>query len=332
MKLISYAAPTDASETRIASLLDGGRAIDLAAAYRTLLLRRGVDPKAARRIAGVLLSGDMVEFIEGGSASMQAAQEAQKWVEDQLRGDPSATVEGLLTTANLQVLSPVPHPPFLRDFLAFETHLTNLFPRLGREIPPFWYEMPVYYKGNTASIAGPDDNVPLPPYEDEVDMEFEIGIVIGRGGRNISKEQAFDHIFGFTIYNDFSARIIQGKEMSVGLGPAKSKDFAKAHVFGPCLVTKDEIPDFYNLRMVSRVNGEVWCDSNTSTMHWKVEDLIAQASLGEDLRPGELIGSGTVGWGSGMERDRALKPGDVVELEVQGLGLLRNTVVANQDA
>ncbi len=328
MKLISYAAGADASDTRIASLLDTGRAIDLATVYRALLESRGVDAKAARRIANVLLPGDMVEFIEGGSASMAAAKEAEAFV----RANPSATVPGLLEVGQLQVLAPVPHPPFLRDFLAFETHLTNLFPRLGREIPPFWYEMPVYYKGNTASIGGPDDNVPLPPYEDEVDMEFEIGIVIGRGGRNIPKEAAFDHIFGFTIYNDFSARIIQGKEMTVGLGPAKSKDFAKGHVFGPHLVTRDEIPDFYNLRMVSRVNGEVWCDSNTSTMHWKVEDLVAQASLGEDLRPGELIGSGTVGWGSGMERDRALHPGDVVELEVEGLGVLRNTVVANGDA
>lgn len=329
MKLISYQTPTSEANVRIGSLLDAGHAVDLTTAYAALLRSRGVDPKAARRIAMAVIPSDMVQFIEGGAVSRAAAEEAHAWMAERWQRDPSEHLEGLVSLADVKLLPPVPNPPLIRDFMAFETHLTNLFPKLGREIPPVWYEMPVYYKGNPASIGGPGDQIPLPPYEDELDLEFEIGIVIGPGGRNIPRERAFEHIYGFTIYNDFSARKIQSREMTVGLGPAKGKDFAKGHVFGPYLVTKDEIRDFYNLRMIAKVNGEVWCDSNSGTMYWKVEDLIAQASLGEELRTGEILGSGTVGWGSGMERGRSLKPGDVVELEIEGMGTLRNTVVAN---
>jgi 2-keto-4-pentenoate hydratase/2-oxohepta-3-ene-1,7-dioic acid hydratase in catechol pathway len=129
------------------------------------------------------------------------------------------------------------------------------------------------------------------------------------------------------IYNDFSERGIQGREMSVGLGPAKGKDFHNAHVFGPYLVTKDEIPDPYNLRMTSRLNGEVNCDDNSGTMHWKYEDMIAHASMSEQLAVGEIFGTGTVGNGSLAERGESLKRGDVIELDVEGLGILRNRVV-----
>ena len=121
------------------------------------------------------------------------------------------------------------------------------------------------------------------------------------------------HVFGYMIYNDFSARAIQSREMAVGLGPAKGKDFVRGHVFGPWLVTADEIPDINDLRMVARVNGEVWCESSTATMHWKIPDMIAHASLDEQLHPGEIWGSGTVGNGSGAERGQFLGRGDLVE-------------------
>jgi 2-keto-4-pentenoate hydratase/2-oxohepta-3-ene-1,7-dioic acid hydratase in catechol pathway len=136
-----------------------------------------------------------------------------------------------------------------------------------------------------------------------------------------------EHIFGYMIYNDFSARAIQSREMSVGLGPAKGKDFARGHVLGPWLITPDEIPDVYNLRMIARINGEVWCDSNSGTIHWTFADMLTHASRDEELHPGEVFGSGTVGWGSGAERGTFLKRGDVVELEVEGIGVLRNRVV-----
>jgi len=155
------------------------------------------------------------------------------------------------------MLPPVPRPPLLRDFMGFESHLKNIYPRLGREIPPEWYQLPVYYKGNPGSLATHGDDIPIPPYAEELDFEFELAFVIGIGGANIPRGRAMEHVFGYTIYNDFSGRAIQSREMSVGLGPAKGKDFTRGHVFGPCLVTADEIPDVYDPHMVARVNGDV---------------------------------------------------------------------------
>jgi 2-keto-4-pentenoate hydratase/2-oxohepta-3-ene-1,7-dioic acid hydratase in catechol pathway len=185
----------------------------------------------------------------------------------------------------------------------------------------------VYYKGNPGSLATHEDDIPIPSYADALDIEFELAMVIGQGGINIAPERALDHVFGYMIYNDFSERTIQAREMTVGLGPAKGKDFVRGHVLGPHLVTTDEIPDIYNLHMVARVNDEVWCDSNSGTIHWKFEQMIAHVSTDEVLRPGEVLGSGTVGGGSGAERGTLLRRGDVVELEVERLGVLRNRVI-----
>jgi len=138
--------------------------------------------------------------------------------------------------------------------------------------------------------------------------------------------QAMEHIFGFMIYNDFSARAIQSREMAVGLGPAKGKDFIHGHVFGPALVTMDDIPDVYDMPMQARVNGELRCDANSGTIHWKFADMIAHGSLDEYIVPGEVFESGTVGGGAGAEIGRFLARGDTVELSVTPLGVLRNTI------
>jgi 2-keto-4-pentenoate hydratase/2-oxohepta-3-ene-1,7-dioic acid hydratase in catechol pathway len=328
VKLVSFRVPTSVGPVaRIGAVDSEGRYVDLQSAYRGHLVDRGVTPDAALRIAAALAPSDMVAFIEGGDASLQAARDALAWAA--VGGSADGSVGQVhYDPAEVTTLAPIPRPPLLRDFMAFETHLKNIYPRLGREIPPEWYNFPVYYKGNAGSIGTHGEDVPIPPYADELDYEFELGMVIGKGGIDISRERALDHVFGFMIYDDFSARAFQAREMSVGLGPAKGKDFANAHVFGPWLVTKDEIPDIYDLRMVCRVNGEVRCDDSSGTMHWRFEDLIAHASTAERIVPGEIFGSGTVGNGSGAEIGRSLKPGDVVELEVTGLGLLRNRVVA----
>jgi 2-keto-4-pentenoate hydratase/2-oxohepta-3-ene-1,7-dioic acid hydratase in catechol pathway len=328
VKLVSFRVATPVGgQTCIGAVDRDDRYVDLAAAYRGHLIDRGLTRAAANRIADALIPSDMVAFIEGGEASMDAAWEALTWAEH--IGEKSAHDGGQVRYKpdNVTRLAPVPRPPLLRDFMAFETHLKNIYPKLGREIPPAWYELPVYYKGNPGSIGAHGDDIPMPSYAEELDYEFELGMVIGRGGVDIPRERAMEHVFGFTIYDDFSARAIQSREMSVGLGPAKGKDFEKAHVFGPWLVTRDEIPDVYSLRMVCRVNGEVRCDERSGTMHWRFEDLIAHSSRDERLVPGEVFGSGTVGDGSGAEVDRFLKRGDVVELEVEGLGILRNRVV-----
>ena len=325
MKLVSFQLGTPIGPLRrIGALVGQERVVDLASAHRLKLLGAGLTESAANRISAALLPDDMVDFIEGGERSLAAAREAVDWAAQAEHTIGAGPVHEL---RDLALLAPVPRPPLLRDFMAFETHLKNIYPRLGRDIPPEWYNIPVYYKGNAGSVGAHGDDIAIPSYADELDFEFELALVIGTGGANIPRERALQHVFGYMIYNDFSARTIQSREMSVGLGPAKGKDFTRGHVLGPWLVTPDEIADVYDLRMIARVNDEVWCDENSRTMHWRFEDMIAHASRDEELCPGEVFGSGTVGNGSGAERGVALKRGDVVELTVAGIGVLRNRVV-----
>ncbi len=283
-------------------------------------------PEAARRLAGVLTPTDMTELVAGGALTLDAAKATVAWAE----AAPERAAEAMLTTDRMIPLPVLPRPPLIRDFMAFEKHLQNIFPRLGRDIPPEWYNLPVYYKGNPSAVGADGDEVTIPDGCAEMDFEFELAAVIGRGGVDIARENALDHLFGFTIYNDFSARDIQKREMSVGLGPAKGKDFARAHVFGPCLVTMDEVGDIYEKRASATVNGAPWCEGVVGDMHWRFEDMIAHASRNEPLVPGEIFGSGTFGDGSAAERGEMLKPGDRIELTIEGLGTLTNTVVAGK--
>ena len=185
---------------------------------------------------------------------------------------------------------------------------------------------PIYYKGNRFAVIGPDDDVIWPSYSKAMDFELELACYIGRKGRDIPRDKARDYILGYTIFNDMSARDAQAIEMVGMLGPAKSKDFDTGNVMGPCLVTADEIGDPYDLNMIARVNGEEWGRGNTRDMRWQFEDLIAHISRSETLYPGEVLGSGTVGNGCGLEQLRFLKPDDVIELEIDGIGILRTRV------
>ena len=196
------------------------------------------------------------------------------------------------------------------------------------EIAKVWYERPIYYKGNTFSVVGHDAEVHWPSYSRIIDYELEIGLVIGRGGKNVAKKDALSHVFGYTIFNDFSARDEQYIEMQGLLGPAKGKDFDTGNAFGPFITTADEIGDPQNLRMQARVNGETWSDGNSRDMKHGFADIVAYASLEETLYPGEILGSGTVGGGCGNELGRFMKHGDVIELEIGGIGVLRNRIVA----
>ena len=325
MKLVSFEVSTSlGTVVRIGAVIEDRGYLDLNAAYRHFLVSSDATPAAARRIADAVIPSSMVQFIEGGPVSLEAANEAIAHATDSEPGDRAQT---WYAPGDVRLLPPVPNPPMLRDFMAFETHLKNIYPKLGREIPAEWYSMPIYYKGNVNSLGAHGEDVARPYDVPELDYEFELAMVIGKGGKDIAPEQAMDHVFGYMIYNDFSERTIQGREMSVGLGPAKGKDFHNAHVFGPCLVTKDEIPDPYNLRLTSRINGETICDENTSSIHWTFADMIAHASRNERIVPGEIFGTGTVGNGSGAERGVLLQPNDVIELEAEGLGVLRNLVV-----
>jgi 2-keto-4-pentenoate hydratase/2-oxohepta-3-ene-1,7-dioic acid hydratase in catechol pathway len=324
MKLVSFEVQTALGRhQRIGAVDAQGTVVDLELAYRNVLMGNGATATAAGRIAAALVPPSMVAFIEGGTPSMDAARSGMDWAIGD--GDGRASVRHDPALVTLQ--APVQNPPLLRDFMAFETHLKNIFPTLGREIPPAWYEFPVYYKGNPTNFGANGEDIAVPDYEEQLDFEFELAFVIGKSGVNIRKEDALDHVFGMMIYNDFSARVFQGREMTVGLGPAKGKDFQRGHVFGPYLVTMDEIPDPYDLKMTCRVNDETWCDDSSGSMHWKIEDMIVHASRDERLEVGEVFGTGTVGWGSAAERGQALNRGDLVELEVSGLGTLRNRVV-----
>jgi len=306
-------------------VLSGERTLDLNHATQLRLIAdERLDEDTARRLAGALAPTDMTDLVAGGAVTLDAARTTFDWA--QANADRAAPA--LLDSTGISLLPVLPKPPLIRDFMAFEQHLQNIFPRLGREIPPEWYEIPVYYKGNPSAVGAHGDDVTIPPGCKEMDFEFELAAVIGRGGANIARENAMDHVFGFTVYNDFSARDLQRTEMAVGLGPAKGKDFSRGHVFGPCLVTTDEVGDIYAKSAEARVNGKPWSTGSVGDMRWKFEDMIVHASRGEALVPGEIFGSGTFGNGSAMERGEFLSAGDLIELHVEGLGTLSNRVVS----
>ena len=253
--------------------------------------------------------GDMVTLIE-------------RWdgVREQVRTHAAAgpIIAGAVLLAPLR-------PRSLRDFLTFEGHLKNAMTNLGRPIAPEWYQTPAYYKGMPDTVIGPEDEIPWPAFTEKLDHELELAIVIGKPGKDIQRERALEHVFGYTIWNDVSARDVQTKELPIGMGPAKAKDWDGSNVLGPCIVTADEV-DGGHLRLTVRVNGETWGGDSTAHMHHRIEDLIAYASQAQTLYPGEVIGSGTATGGSGLELNRWLAPGDVIEMEADGIGVLRNRV------
>ena len=202
------------------------------------------------------------------------------------------------------LLTPVPRPPSFRDFYAFEQHVKTARGHRGLEMVPQWYEIPVFYFSNPAVMTGPEMSVAAPPDCLELDYELEIGAVIGRGGRDLAAGDAEDHIAGYCVLNDWSARDLQRREMKVGLGPAKGKDFATG--LGPWLVTPDELVDAragkgYDLTMIARRNGEELSRGNWRDIHFSFGEMLARASRGVDLYPGDVIGSGTVGTGCILE-------------------------------
>lgn len=237
-----------------------------------------------------------------------------------------------------EILLPPVEPPSFRDFYAFEQHVRNARGNRGLDMVPEWYDAPVFYFSNTAGIVGPNAPIRKPPESNELDFELEIAIVIGKTGRDIPVAEADGYIAGYTICNDWSLRDIQRQEMKVGLGPAKGKDFATS--IGPYLVTPDELADRivsdtdrgkgYNLTMTATVNGQEISRGNLRDMHWTFAELIAQASRNTVLKPGDLIGSGTVGTGCITEYPRGtydwLQSGDLVQLEIERLGRLENLV------
>jgi 2-keto-4-pentenoate hydratase/2-oxohepta-3-ene-1,7-dioic acid hydratase in catechol pathway len=306
------------------ALTEGVLDLNFATAWH---LQRQGEPKAYE-MASVLVPPDMLEFLKGEQPSMKLARLASESVLSAIRSGKSpagSRGERLLhPPSQVRIMAPLPRPASVRDFYAFEAHVRKGFEKRGEPMPPEWFEIPVYYKSGHQNIIGPEEDVLWPSFTEKFDYELEIAFVIGQQGRNIPASKAREYIAGFTVMNDFSARDIQRKEMRVRLGPAKGKDWCTG--LGPVLVTPDEIGDAYNLRMTARVNGEVWSEGNTSSIFWKFEQMIEFLSRDQDIYPGDVIGSGTVGTGCGLELDRWVKPGDLLELEIEKIGILRNRV------
>ena len=277
------------------------------------------------RISDGALPADMLSFIDDHERYMALIQE-NNW----------QNLPATHPIADITLLAPLPNPRSFRDYISFEQHLKNASSKFGHQVAPEWYEMPIFYFTNHQAIYGPGQDIPRPPRETRMDYELEMGCIIGKAGRNIPAAEAENYIFGYTIFNDFTARAIQGKEMKCNLGPAKGKDFANA--IGPYIVTKDELEPTrdetgrFNVGMTSRINGQTLCNGNFNTIHYTFGQMMERASENNVmLYPGDIIGSGTVGWGSLIETNfdahRPLEPGDVVELEIDGLGILKNQIV-----
>ncbi|MBD65185.1 MAG: 2-hydroxyhepta-2,4-diene-1,7-dioate isomerase [Halobacteriovoraceae bacterium] len=212
-----------------------------------------------------------------------------------------------------------------RDFYAHEKHVAAGFKKRKEPIPEAWYEIPAYYKGATSGFIGPNETVPWPSYTKVLDYELEFGLVIGRDGKNIKAEKALEHVFGYTVFNDISARDIQKKEMAVRLGPAKGKDFCS--VIGPVILTADEFSGSEpHLKMTAHINGEKWSEGYSGDSHYSWAQMIEHASREEWLRATDFMGSGTVGTGCGLEIDRWIQPGDQLKLEIEKIGILENTI------
>ncbi len=266
---------------------------------------------------------DSIENIERSLFSVitKNREKIQKFIEE----TPS---EEMVEVVPRTMLIPVPKVNQIRDFYAFEEHVRRSRESRGLEMVPEWYEFPAFYYSGTSNLFGSNDPIPYPPYSSEVDYELEVGAVIGKEGRNISRGEAREYIFGLVLMNDWSARDVQRKEMKIGLGPAKSKDFATS--FGPFIVSMDELVDRTNqegkidVDLSASVNGNHYSSGNLKSIHWDFEDMIAWASQETTLRPGDIMMSGTVGTGCileiGHEEYGWLKRGDTVQFHSDILG------------
>jgi 2-keto-4-pentenoate hydratase/2-oxohepta-3-ene-1,7-dioic acid hydratase in catechol pathway len=319
MKLVTFKNPQ--GKTRIGWLKDGG-VVDM-------------------KLADKRLPTDLLTFIDKNKRFFKIIKD------NNLESTPPQ-----YQLSDIQLLAPLPNPRSFRDYIGFEQHMLNASKSFGHAVGQAWYDLPIFYFTNHQAIYGPDDAIPKPKKETKLDVELEMAVIIGKKGKNIKAKNADDYIFGYTVFNDWTARAIQKYEMSgPPLGPQKGKDFANA--IGPCIVTKDEFEQYrcsisrdihpehltmpkstnyrFDVKMTARINGETICEGNYKTVYWTFAEQIERASENEvTLNPGDILGSGTVGWGSLIENNfsvhRPVEPNDVVELEIEGIGILRNRV------
>jgi len=322
MKLVTFSMN---GRDRLGALLDDRSVVDLAIAAHCI------------DASGPAFES-MLALIEAGEPALDVARRAVKTCPD----------EAVIPAAAVKLRAPIPRPPRLRDTTMFLQHMINGLSKWAQTLAakeadpavalkalmasgkytlkPIFYEQVMYYNADHLAISGPEDVIVWPEISEYADYELELGCVVGHSRRGISASSAKEAIFGYTIFNDWSARDLQMSVMEANLGPGAAKDFALSNSIGPCIVTRDELPNYRALSMKALVNGEIWSTGSTSTMQHGFEDAIAQFSRFEDLTPGEIIGSGTVATGCGFELGKRLSDGDVVELQIQSIGTLRNRV------
>lgn len=323
MKLVSY---VDGGGPAVGFVL-GGNVFKLQA----------VDAEIGGRYSSSVKS--MESLVECGNAVFPYLKQCENWARSNVTQSNCRRLE------DVELLAPLAKPVKLRCFSVYEGHmrrsldalvkarlgtfgrlLNSVFPLI--KVPKIFYKQPVYYKGNHTSMIGPGEPLRWPSFpEDKLDYEVEMALVIGRRGSDIPKDNALEYVFGYTIFNDFSARSMLIDEVTKGVsGPLKGKDFDTSNAFGPFIVTADEVEDPNNLSISVQVNGQLKGECNTNQMYWSVESCIAQASIGESLLPGEILATGAATYCTGIESWSFLDPGDTVTAEIHGLGALTNEV------
>ncbi len=331
MKILTYKRPTVfGTQKRLGILYNDKTIVDVNFTWQAIFERFGY--YAPDKRADLLAPNSLATFLKlYQDASISKLQETlQCW------GDLAS--RGILKTKNqadiaLHILDandltfdvPLDEIAMYRDFYAHEKHVKKGFEKRNETVPAAWYEIPAYYKGGNTGFIGNDEVIPWPYYSQQLDYELELGVVIGRDGKNVKEKDIKKHIFGFTILNDISARDIQRKEMSIRLGPAKGKDWCS--VMGPVIVTFDEFNyEEPNLLMTAAVNGTEWSRGYSGDSHYTWGQMIEHMSMEEWIRATDFIGSGTVGTGCGLELDRWIQPGDLLELTIDKIGTLKNIV------
>ncbi len=327
MKLVTYVAP-GADTAERAGVLHGDLVLDLERLGAWARREGETLPALPSSVLGLLRLG-----TEGMAAARDTLEMAGRARTEDLRAEAGLARR----LGEVRLRTPVPDPPTIRDFYAFEQHVKAARARRGLGMIPEWYQIAVFYFTNTAALYGAEEPVPYPQHSHELDFELEIAAVIGREGKDIPAEEAPAYIAGYMVMNDWSARDLWRQEAPLNMGPAKGKDFATS--LGPWLVTSDELEgrrigsgkdERYDLAMAGRINGDQLTNANFKDITYTFPQMIERASMGVRLRPGDILGSGTCGTGCilelGTERHRWLEPGDVVEMEIEHLGLLRNTI------
>jgi len=309
-----------------------GWIVDVNAAYAGFAADFGkLNPRAR---ADAFCPADLNACVTIYGPSLDPLIEMSAWLEERWDAITAAMLKGpsnelIAHRLDQVVLRPPIRVPVLRDFAAFEDHLQVTFGKMGLKIPPEWYDRPIAFKGNPTSLVAHDEPVRWPQYTQKLDYELELAAVVGLTARDVDLSQAGKHILGYTLLNDFSARDTQRVEMAMSTGPYKGKDFAWG--LGPWIVTPDEFGEVASKMMRVSVNGEVWAESTPGAMQWTFAEMISYTSQDETINVGDVFGSGTVNKGCGFEIDRWVRPGDVVEIEAEKIGVLRNQILPSKD-